>query len=97
MFLRPPNATASGWPLGSRSFDKLRADLYRYTECLSGDFRSRLETLSLDSAGDAELMVNTLTGVIADACDAYMPRKRLFRRSNTWWTRQLANLMKTVY
>ena len=64
MFLRPPNATTSGRPLGSRSFDKLRADWYRYTECLSGDFRSRLEILSIVSARDVELMVNTLTSLL---------------------------------
>lgn len=78
-------------------FDIRRADWERYAESLADLSKSRLEGLRLESAEDVQGMACTLTGVITDACTAAMPRKRIFRKSNPWWTQELTNLKKTVH
>ena len=42
-------------------------------------------------------MAKELTDAIIDACEASMPRKRRFRRSNPWWTKELTKRKKAVY
>jgi len=35
--------------------------------------------------------------VLQEACESSMPRKRRFRKSNPWWTRELTVFKKSVY
>ncbi|KMQ90177.1 reverse transcriptase [Lasius niger] len=94
--LRVPRGRGGGGTANTR-FDIRRADWERFSESLADLSRSRLEVLGLQSAEDVEEMANTLTIILNEACTASMPKKRHFRKSNPWWTRELTIIKKKVY
>ena len=94
---RPPKVSKAEGCVGDRRFDTRRADWDRFAESLADHSRSRQEGLGLVSASDVEAMATELTGAIIDTCEASTPRKRRFRRSNPWWTKELTKRKKAVY
>ena len=87
--LRAPKAAEGERRAGNTRSDTRRTDWELYLKTLAEYSRQQLEPLELESAGDVEHVAATLTGVISDACSESMPRKRTFRRSNPWWTKEL--------
>ncbi|XP_011135133.2 uncharacterized protein LOC105180640 [Harpegnathos saltator] len=78
-------------------FDVSRADWESFAESLTDLSRSRLEILDLESARDEESFAKVLIEVFIEASGQAMPRKRRFRKSNPWWTKELTILKKDVY
>jgi len=78
-------------------FDTRRADWDLFSGSLRDLSRSRLEVLGLQSAEEVEFIAQELTVVLQKACESSMPRKRRFRKSNPWWTRDLTIIKKSVY
>ncbi|KAL0103807.1 hypothetical protein PUN28_017844 [Cardiocondyla obscurior] len=69
-------------------FDVRRADWERFAGSLTDLSRSKLGVLELVSAEDVETMAETLEGVLLEACTAAMPRRRVHKKSNPWWTKR---------
>lgn len=95
--MRVPKAAGNDERPRTSRFDANRADWDRFAQILTDLSGTRLEGLPLESSGDVETMAGAVTSVLMDACAESMPRKRLFRRSNPWWTRALTTLKKGVY
>jgi len=95
--VRVPRATGDERGERTSRFDTRRADWDSFSANLRDLSRSRLEVLGLQSAGDVELIAQELTVVLQKACESSMPRKRRFRKSNPWWTRELTVIKKSVY
>ncbi|KMQ93113.1 retrovirus-related pol polyprotein [Lasius niger] len=94
--LRVPRGRGGGGIANTR-FDIRRADWKRFFENLTDLSRSRLEVLGLQSAEDVEEMADTHKIILNAACTASMPKKRQFRKSNPWWTRELTIIKKKAY
>jgi hypothetical protein len=56
----------------------------QFSASLNDSSKSQLEVLDLLSAEDVELMAEKLTVVLRQACETLMPKKRKFRKSNSW-------------
>lgn len=95
--LRVPRETGNDRATVSNRYDTRRADWEQFAESLRDFSESQLEGLNLESVGDVEIMAEKLTVVLQEACNASMPKKRRFRKSNPWWTRELTIIKKSVY
>src|SRR5436190_8097723 len=78
-------------------FDVRRADWDRFGESLTELSNERLATLDLCSAESVERMAETLAGVLHAACEALMPKKKRYRKSNPWWTVELTRVKRLAY
>ncbi|XP_036140820.1 uncharacterized protein LOC118644950 [Monomorium pharaonis] len=94
--LNVPKAAARTCISSEARFDTNRANWEGFSESLVSLARTNLEFLSPSSKADVETMARTLSEIIIEACKASMLRKRKFRRSNPWWTRELSVRKKTV-
>lgn len=95
--LRIPRVEGNDGRSETSRFNVKRADWDLFSETLTNLSENRLDGLPLTSAAEVEVMAEALTGVIVDACTESMPRKKLFRKSNPWWTRRLTVIKKAVY
>ncbi|XP_026830320.1 uncharacterized protein LOC113563197 [Ooceraea biroi] len=96
--LRVPRvATGGDGCAGLTRFNVRWADWEVFTQSLSDLSRSRLEVLDLASASKVEDMAVTLAGVLTESCEAAMPRKKIFRKSNPWRTPEFPILKKRLY
>lgn len=95
--LRAPKESGVDRGASTDRFDTRRADWDRFAESLTDLSRSELEVLRLESAADCEQMAKALATVLRTACEASMPKKRRFRKSNPWWTKELTIVKKSVY
>lgn len=94
--LRVPRANGNERKSANNRFDISRADWEQFSKSLTDLSKSRLEVLDLNSQAEVEGMAVTLQEVIIEASEASMPRKRQFRKSNPWWTRELTSRKKEV-
>ena len=77
-------------------FNTDKADWKKFAKSLTDRSRTELEPLKLRSIDEVEAMAESLTGVLINACQESMPRKRRFRKSNPWWTKDLASAKREV-
>lgn len=95
--LRVPRETGNDRATVSNRYDTRRADWEQFAESLRNSSESQLKGLELESRENVEIMAEKLTVVLQEACDASMPKKRRFRKSNPWWTKELTISKKLVY
>lgn len=95
--LRVPRVKGEERRTQNARFDTNRADWERFATNVLELANSRLELAQLESAEEVDRFANLFTGVLVDSCIETMPKKRQFRKSNPWWTKELTILKKTVY
>lgn len=66
-----------------------RADWERFVESLTKLARSRLEVYTLSLVKDVEILAESLSEVFEEVCEETMPKKGRFRKSNSWWTKDM--------
>jgi hypothetical protein len=84
MRVRVPRESSNNRETETNRFDTRPADWDQFSASLSDLSKSQLEVLDLLSAESVELMTEKFTVVLREACEASMPKKRKFRKSNPW-------------
>lgn len=77
-------------------FNTRKADWDKFEHELE---QSRAELLEapLTSSAEVESLANALTQALTKACEASMPRKKLYRKINPWWTKDLTQAKRRTY
>ena len=84
-------------PESSQRFDTKSADWDRFVGTLKCLSACRLEKLALTNKEEVEIMASTVISVLLEACTESMLRKRRYRASNPWWTKELTQFKKKTY
>ena len=77
-------------PAATARFNTDKAEWAKFARSLTNISSTDLEPLPLNSSNDVETMAKTLTASLTEACNRSMPRKKRYRTSNPWWTKELS-------
>lgn len=88
------NAVEAAGPL---RFNIKKADWETFESQIKARTKSELSTMKLESSQDVESMAESLGKIIITSCEKSMRRKKRFRKSNPWWTRELTKAKKGMH